>query len=144
MINDINAYTTKHAYSSRNHSYASCSGLCNDDGQGIPGEQSLWRAVITQALMDASSNSKKVIDKVERARALAWFSMRNKDFLLVCALADLDPRYVLKKVKEAIARGCKWRQKPKNTEKTAVRKKKKTTVPLKFSNVIVFPGQRFA
>lgn len=74
------------------------------------GMRALWRAVITQALMDASSNSSKVIDKVEGARARAWFSRNNPDFITVCSYADLDPSYVIEKSKEAIKRGCKWRQ----------------------------------
>lgn len=90
--------------------------------QDILGIQALWRAVITQALMDASSNSSKVIDKVERARARAWFSKSNPDFLTVCAYADLDPSYVLQKAKEAIKRGCKWRS--NNVPKKTVQSKK--------------------
>jgi hypothetical protein len=82
----------------------------NDHEDPIHGEQSLWRAVITQALIDAGSNSQKMSHKVERARAISWLSSRSKDFMTVCALADLDPQYVFSKAKEAMARNCQWRK----------------------------------
>lgn len=98
----------------------------NDDGgnKTMCGEHALWRAVITQALMDVASNSSKTIDKVERARATAWFSLRNPDFITVCHCADLDPAYVLQQAKAAIARGCAWR---KESAKTALRKQQQRT-----------------
>jgi hypothetical protein len=81
----------------------------NNDGQ-INGERSLWRAVITQALVDAGSNSQKMSHKIERARAISWLSGKSKDFMTVCALADLDPNYVFNKSKEALKRNCQWRR----------------------------------
>lgn len=60
---------------------------------------SLWKAVILQSLIDLASNSKKKIAQSYRFKALKWFSPDNKDFLRVCSLADLDPMYVLDKVK---------------------------------------------
>jgi len=62
----------------------------------------LWRAVIAQALIDALNNSKKLSNRIERARAIAWFSPKNKDFLVVCSNADLDPNYVLEKARKAL------------------------------------------
>lgn len=66
--------------------------------------QSLWRAVIAQTLSDALNCSKKLANRMERARAIAWFSLRNKDFLTVCAYADLNPEYVMDKVRTMLAK----------------------------------------
>ncbi len=88
-----------------------CSNAC------MTSETSLWRAVITQALMDAGSNSAKMELRKEKARAIAWLSGVSEEFDLVCHLANLPPHYVRKKAKEAMARGCKWRvhHKPKRS-----------------------------
>jgi hypothetical protein len=74
------------------------------------GYRALWRAVITQALMDAGSNSKKIEFRKEKARAISWLNGDSEDFSDVCALAGLDAGYVKKKAKEAIKNGCKWRE----------------------------------
>ncbi len=74
------------------------------------GEESLWKAVITQALMDAGSNSTKREARVDRARAISWLSGRSQDFLTVCSLAGLEPYYVIERVGKALERGCKWRE----------------------------------
>lgn len=71
------------------------------------GLRGLWRAVIAQALIDALNGSKKVASKIERARSIAWFSLSNKEFLIVCAYADLDPHYVIQKVRQALLAGKK-------------------------------------
>jgi len=73
------------------------------------GFKALWRAVITQALMDAGSNSAKGEFKKEKARAISWLHSDSEDFKEVCSLADLDPTYVRRKAKEALKNGCKWR-----------------------------------
>ena len=71
--------------------------------------RALWRAVITQALMDAASSSKKRYYIAERAKARAWLKGNTEDFIEVCELADLDPEYVKTQAKIAISRNCKWR-----------------------------------
>ena len=72
-------------------------------------EPGLWRAVITQALMDAASNSAK--PDIQRARrdALQWLLSHSSDFETVCDHAGMDPSYVRAKARLAIARGCEWR-----------------------------------
>jgi hypothetical protein len=80
--------------------------------------KSLWSAVITQALMDASSNSKKMFAKKQKVEALRWLldEKNNEDFKRVCCLADLDYQESLAKVKKALVNGCKWRNdKKENT-----------------------------
>lgn len=81
------------------------------------GEQALWRAVITQALMDAGSQSTKREAKFHRAQSIAWFSKNNPNFQLVCALAGLDPNYVFERAHKAIRQECKWRKAPNEGQK---------------------------
>ncbi len=50
----------------------------------IRGEHHLWCAVIYQALYDLGV-------KEESTEAQRWLFRNNKDFLLVCALAGMDP-----------------------------------------------------
>ena len=69
----------------------------------------LWCAVITQALMDAGSNSKKTRDKKAKIDAIKWLREDSSYFLEVCFRANLDPKYVKRKAAEALNRGCKWR-----------------------------------
>ena len=81
----------------------------NDKDTNIRGDVAMWRAVITQALQDAGSDSKKKEMRLIKAQATSWLSGYSEDFYTVCALADMDPDYVREQAKEAIARGCKWR-----------------------------------
>ena len=78
--------------------------------------RSLWRAVITQALIDASSNSKKKFAKKQKIEALRWLidDKKNGNLKRVCCLADLEYYEVLKKVKIALSKGCRWRNDKKN------------------------------
>jgi hypothetical protein len=72
-------------------------------------EPGLWRAVITQALMDAASQSKKPEAKRSRRDALNWLLSNTRDFEAVCDNAGFDPGYVRRRAKEALLRGCEWR-----------------------------------
>lgn len=72
-------------------------------------EPGLWRAVITQALMDAASHSRKSEIRRSRDDALQWLLNHSRDFESVCDNAGLDPDYVRRRAKEALARGCTWR-----------------------------------
>ncbi len=72
-------------------------------------EPGLWRAVITQALMDAASQSRKSEAQRCRSDALHWLLSNESDFETVCDNAGLDPEYVRGRVRQALARGCQWR-----------------------------------
>ena len=72
-------------------------------------EPGLWRAVITQALMDAASQSKKSEARRSRRDALEWLLSNSRDFEAVCDNAGFDPDYVRRRAKEALLRGCEWR-----------------------------------
>ena len=72
-------------------------------------EPGLWRAVITQALMDAASQSLKPDIQRARREALHWLLSSSSDFETVCDHAGMDPSYVRLKARQALARGCEWR-----------------------------------
>lgn len=60
-------------------------------------EIALWKGVILQALVDLKSQSKKKMAKVNRVKAILWLNLQNRDFLIACSHADLDPLYVWEK-----------------------------------------------
>lgn len=73
------------------------------------GEAALWKAVITQALMDAGSKSTKIEAAQDKRRAIQWLLGNSDDFVIVCLNANLAPEYVREKARIAIRRGCIWR-----------------------------------
>lgn len=75
----------------------------------VRGEAALWQAVITQALMDASSGSRKHEARHEREEAQRWLCGMSKDFVQVCLNAGLEPDYVRTRAAQALQRGCVWR-----------------------------------
>lgn len=79
------------------------------DQENSCSELGMWRAVIAQALMDASSNSRKSRAKLLKVTALRWLKGDSKDFQDVCILAEMDESYVRAASKRALKRGCKWR-----------------------------------
>lgn len=79
------------------------------DGSFADHEPGLWRAVITQALMDAASQSLKSEARRTKHDALKWLLSESRDFEAVCDHAGFDPGYVRRRAKEALQRGCEWR-----------------------------------
>ncbi len=80
----------------------------------VKGEVALWRAVITQALMDASSQSHKMEAQYEKSQALCWLAGHSEDFRTVCDFADFPPDYVRCRSRIALKRDCKWRRETQN------------------------------
>jgi len=72
-------------------------------------EPGLWRAVITQALMDAASSSARPDLRRAKREALDWLLSSSCDFETVCDHAGLDPDYVRSRARSAITRNCTWR-----------------------------------
>jgi hypothetical protein len=70
----------------------------------VLGEKALWQSVLMQAALDAISSPKTKKEKVERAKTISWFSMGNHDYLAVCSLADLEPEFIIKGVRKAVAK----------------------------------------
>lgn len=58
----------------------------------------LWRAVLSQALIDALSISPSVENRLEKLKAINWIKSgikgKNRDFDEVCDMADLSINYV--------------------------------------------------
>lgn len=59
--------------------------------------RSLWRAVIMQAVVDASSKSKNRRAVSRSKKAYEWFK-KDDGFSQTCLMADIEPNYVQKKV----------------------------------------------
>lgn len=59
----------------------------------------LWRAVLDQAVWDASSTLADPAEVRARDEALAWLSTRNVDFLQVCEYASVEPEMVDKVIR---------------------------------------------
>lgn len=98
MIANTHASTHRHnPLASRSH------------GSFADHEPGLWRAVITQALMDAATGSNKAEARRIRADAISWLLSPSDDFDAVCDNAGLDPDYVRSKAAAAVERNCTWR-----------------------------------
>lgn len=82
----------------------------DSDFNPVSGEMALWKAVITQALMDAGSESKKPEAQHAKTKAIRWLLGFSDDFITVCLNAGKNPERVRDDAKAAIARGCVWRQ----------------------------------
>lgn len=82
-------------------------------------EQALWRAVIVQALMDASSNSKKKENIQAKEEALIWLRGNSKDFATVCCRAGYEPSFVRDMAKQALESNCIWRAAPGTGHRSA-------------------------
>lgn len=101
----------------------------DSDFNPASGEMALWKAVITQALMDAGSESKKPEAQHEKAKAIRWLLGFSDDFVTVCLNAGKNPERVRDDAKAAIARGCVWRQ------GMAEKRQKKSTIPMELKHI---------
>jgi hypothetical protein len=70
----------------------------------------LWRAVITQAVMDTFINSKRTSEILAKKNATEWLNINNPNFIMVCDFAHLNPYWVLKKVRYALENPRLWRR----------------------------------
>ncbi len=78
----------------------------------VESEEGIWRSVIVQALMDASSNSRKKENLQWKEEALIWLRGTSRDFLIVCQYAGFEPEFVRDMAKRALERECLWRAAP--------------------------------
>lgn len=65
----------------------------------VKGEQALWRAVISQTLMDARNRSAKPEMLSHRIKAVQWLTGMSDDFRRVCEYAGLNPVFVRQKAR---------------------------------------------
>lgn len=73
------------------------------------GETALWVAVITQAMMDATSRCKKSESRYNKHEATYWLTGNSKDFIDVCLCAGMNPDYVRRKAKNVLSSSFAWR-----------------------------------
>jgi hypothetical protein len=92
-------------------------------------ESGLWRAVITQALMDAASRSRKPEAIHNRQEALEWLLGLTPDFESVCDNAGLNPDYVRTEARKALHRGFIWRLPAGQGWRTKTRREAPHTIP---------------
>lgn len=87
-------------------------------------DKALWRAVIQQAVTDAtlSLSTKRRSVRLDQMRTREWLTEPNNDFEEVCGLAELDPIKVRKHVLPLIAKAAKNDQPmPERTPQRRVR-----------------------
>lgn len=89
-------------------------------------EEELWRAVIVQAIQDATCNSRKPECEIHRMEAIRWLTRSFEDFEDVCIRAGLDPNYVRVRAKKAFANPKSWRTAFGKSEKYRARKSRRT------------------
>jgi len=75
----------------------------------VRGENALWVAVITQAMMDALSRCKNSEAAYHKHEATRWLMDNSKDFIMVCLLAGFDPGYIRRQAKRALIAPRPWR-----------------------------------
>ena len=100
----------------------------------VNAERSMWVAVITQAMMDALSRSRKPDEQFCKFEATRWLTNNNGHFRNVCMLAGMDPDYVRVKAKKALAENISWRAEAGTGKRYEERKMyreriKKSTIP---------------
>ena len=70
---------------------------------------SLWGAVILQALVDATTDYKRTEYRIEKKKSTEWLLEATSDFISVCQMASMSPKYVRDKAKEIIMEGRQCR-----------------------------------
>jgi len=90
--------------------------------QRLVPERQLWVAVIGQAIADATQkrnlSSKKEIEtfNANRSQAVDWLRLGNQDFQEVCDIANLNPKWVIRKYLENGGNEAREIQKKKTKE----------------------------
>lgn len=107
------------------------SGWQDEPYHSAKGEEALWRAVITQAMVDATTSNRKPEYMYHKMEAIHWLTHNSADFLDVCLRAGLDADHVRIRAKKALANPGAWRteagQSERYEERKAMRARKKLT-----------------
>jgi hypothetical protein len=61
----------------------------------ISREENLWTTVIEQLILDYFEVSEARYRKHHQKQAESWLNINNKDFLLICKYAHIEPKWVL-------------------------------------------------
>jgi hypothetical protein len=67
----------------------------------------LYKAIITQAIIDATNISETPKARVIERDAKAWIFGNSDHFQKICYMAEIEPGFVVKITKEAIKLNCK-------------------------------------
>ncbi len=65
-------------------------------------EKALWKAVLCQAIDDATSGSGQRKRLYAKRKAIKWLTEDNEDFRIVCHLAGYSPKIVKDNINEMI------------------------------------------
>lgn len=68
-------------------------------------EKSLWKAVICQAIEDATTDSGQIKKLSAKRKAIQWLTEENEDFRIVCHLAGYSHKTVKENLKDLIQTG---------------------------------------
>lgn len=71
--------------------------------------RAIWRAIVLQMFVDATTSSKNTEAKRNKEVALEWFDLRSKDFRLTCEYADICPYTVMQSFERMIAENKRLR-----------------------------------
>lgn len=105
----------------------------------VRGEMALWAAVITQAMMDALSHSRNPEIIQHKHEAIRWLTENTRDFVTVCHFAGMNPDYVRKRAKQAIANPVSWRAKAGEGKRYSERKAYRARVKKEKNKAATFP-----
>jgi len=85
-------------------------------------EIGVWKSVILQAVIDATSRSAKRENIIAKKLALKWLNSKSQDFYDVCMLANLNPYITKIKIKRALENVNQWKRKAVVNKKTINKK----------------------
>jgi hypothetical protein len=84
-------------------------GWAEEPYNAADGEQALWRAVIMQAMVDATTSTCKPELVYHKIEAIKWLTENGDDFVDVCERAAMDLDLVRVRAKKAMANPGQWR-----------------------------------
>ena len=73
-------------------------------------EVSMWRAVILQAILDSITQSRRQENIQARKHAVKWLNAKNPTFIIACGFAQLEPDFVINKMRYALKHQEEWRR----------------------------------
>ncbi len=71
-------------------------------------EMYLWRAVIERAIEDFYLPETNKMYRIWKKQAQEWMNLENEEFMMVCLMADLNPKDVIKKCLCRKNAFCRW------------------------------------
>jgi hypothetical protein len=93
----------------RRRSTATANHAVVEERNKLP-EQMLWMSVLSLAVKDAVGVKESWLDQHAGHKNIArtWIQSGNIDFTLVCNFAGYEPKYIQRKLKQALENKKKW------------------------------------